>query len=61
MLREKEVEMNMSVLRVVATGKLTEEESQAARIVQFVEMDWLKRRETKATLALLKAGELMRR
>ena len=46
-LREKGVEINMPVLRAMAAGELTEEESQAARIAQFVNRGWLKSRETK--------------
>ena len=50
----------MPVLRAMATGELTEEEGQAARIAQFVNEGWLKSRDAKPAIALLKA-ELMRR
>ena len=50
----------MPVLRIMATSKLTEEEIQAIEIAQIVEKGWIKSKETKTTLALLKA-ELMRR
>ena len=45
-LREKGVEINMPVLRAMATGELIEEEGQAALIAQFVNKGWLKSRNT---------------
>ena len=59
-LLKKGVEINMSMLRAMATWELTEEENQAVRIMQFAEKGWLKSRKTKATLTLLKAKLMCR-